>query len=166
VSAAPEIDEETQKLLASSEVVATRHDRGWNFLLSQPAEVAEQPIDLAALRCAVPEAGAAVLFGAQVLAPPSLGLSVAVACAPLLKHALNHLAEVRQWNVVSLAALPGLYATTRLLPSRLTMKPARRGLTQQNVACVTVVTGSRHCQMASLRQNSGARLVVRRWPWL
>lgn len=108
------IDEDTQKLLASSEVVATRHDRGWNFLLSQPIDAAEQPMDLAALRCAVPEAGAAVLFGAQVLAPTSLGLSVAVACAPLLKHALNHLAEVRQWNVVGLAALPGLYASSAL----------------------------------------------------
>eukprot|EP01043_Picozoa_sp_COSAG02_P002165 COSAG02_NODE_49_length_45106_cov_298.436177_22_plen_89_part_00 len=83
-------------------------------MLSQPVDVVEQPMDLAALRCAVPEAGAAVLFGAQVLAPPSLGLSVAVACAPVLKHALNHLAEVRQWNVVGLAALPGLYATARL----------------------------------------------------
>lgn len=101
-------DHEIQRLLSKAEVVATRHDRGWNFLLTQPAET-DHPIDLAALRCAVPEAGAAVLFGAQVLAPPSLGLSVAAACAPLVAHALNHLAEVRQWDVVGLAALPGLY---------------------------------------------------------
>ena len=109
-------DAEAQRLLAASEVIATRHDRGWNFLLSQPVAEAEQPFDLAALRCAVPEAGAAVLFGAQVLAPPSLGLSVAAACAPLLAHALNHLAEVRQWNVVGLAALPGLCVSARCQP--------------------------------------------------
>ena len=111
-SSAPD---EAVRLLASAEVVATRHDRGWNFLLSTPSD-AETPLDLAALRCAVPEEGAAILFGAQVLAPPQLGLSVELACKPLLTHALSHLAEVRRWQVVALVALPGLCEWVAALP--------------------------------------------------